>query len=281
VEDRRVRRSLLLGLLLVAACSGTGLPEEGKVQVVVGAYPFAWVAEQVGGPDVTVTDLVPPGAEPHDLELTPKQVGQVEEADVVLHLTGFQPAVDDAVKGNGLDLGPVADQEGGDPHVWLDPARMQAIATAVGEALAEDDSEHAPAYRQRAEALVSRLKALDATFRGELTGCARTDLVTSHSAFGYLASRYGLTQVGITGISPEEEPSPKKLAEVARFAKEHDVTTIFFETLVSPKVAETVADEVGATTAVLDPLEGVTGDDDYVSVQERNAQALHAALGCR
>ena len=289
-----MRRLLVCVLLASALGSGcaAGLPQDGKLQVVASAYPFAWLAERVGGPDVDVTDLVPPGAEPHDVELSPRQVGLVEQAAVVVHLKGFQPSVDDALGDGkqGFDLGTVVSQQAlttgdeqtaKDPHIWLDPVRMEAAARALADRLADKDRTHATAYKARAATLVSQLAALDATFRSDLTGCARKDVVTSHSAFGYLASRYGLTQVGITGVSPEEEPSPKKLAEVASYAKDHHVTTIFFESLVDPKVARTVANEIGAKTAVLDPIEGVKGGDDYLTVQARNAANLREALGCK
>jgi zinc transport system substrate-binding protein len=274
-------RCLLVCLLLASACT-TGFRNDGKVQVVASAYPFAWLAARVGGPDVDVTDLVPPGAEPHDVELTPRQVGLVEQAGVVVYLGGFQPSVDDALgKGKqGLDLGTVVSRSPKDPHIWLDPVRMEAAATAIGARLAAHDSAHASAYRTRAAGVVRELAGLDALFAKDLRGCARKDVVTSHSAFGYLASRYGLVQRGITGISPDEEPTPRKLAQVATFARDHDVTTIFFESLVDPKVARTVAAEIGARTAVLDPVEGVKGHDDYLSVQRRNAAALRLALGC-
>jgi zinc transport system substrate-binding protein len=285
-----VRRLLPLLLLLVSACA-SGFADNGKVHVVASAYPFAWLAAEVGGSDVDVTDLVPPGSEPHDLELSPKQAGLIQQAAVVVYLKDFQPAVDDALgsRTEGFDLGTVVTQqpltEGDeqttrDPHIWLDPVRMEAAATALGERLASADPAHAVTYRSRAAALASRLQALDATFTRSLHGCARKDLVTSHSAFGYLAARYGLVQHGITGVSPDEEPTPAKVSQIARYARDHGVTTIFFESLVDPKVARTVAAEVGARTAVLDPIEGVHGDDDYLTVQTRNAQALHDALGC-
>jgi zinc transport system substrate-binding protein len=284
-------RRALVCLLLAAACSSGGFADDGRVQVVASAYPFQWLAQQVGGPDVDVTGLVPPGAEPHDVELTPRQVGLVEQAAVVVYLKGFQPSVDDALgKGaQGFDLGRVVTQQAlrtgdeqtaKDPHVWLDPVRMEAAAQSLADRLSAKDRSHASAYADRAAAVVRKLEALDTAFQSALMGCARKDVVTSHSAFGYLASRYGLTQVGITGVSPEEEPSPKKLAEVARYARDHHVTTIFFESLVDPKVARTVADEIGATTAVLDPVEGVKGSDDYLTVQQRNVAALRTALGC-
>lgn len=290
-----MRRSLLcLCLLVLAGCtSGAGHDaHDGKVQVVASAYPFAWLAERVGGADVDVTDLVPPGAEPHDIELTPRQVGLVQDATVVVYLHGFQPAVDDALGAGkqGFDLGKVVTQQplttgdeqtSKDPHIWLDPVRMEAAADALAARLAEQDAPHAAGYRECAAAVKKDLAAVDTLFQSDLMGCARHDVVTSHSAFGYLAARYGLVQRGITGVSPDEEPTPKKIAEVARYAQAHHVTTIFFESLVDPKVAKTVAGEIGAKTAVLDPIEGVHGHDDYLSVQRRNAAALHLALGCR
>ena len=270
-------RLLPLLLLLTACASGVG---DGRPRVVAGAYPLAWVAGQVGGADVRVTNLTKAGAEPHDVELTPRQVGETQEAALVLRLKGFQAALDDAVQGHDLDLAGPMRQQGRDPHVWLDPRRMQSAAAAVADRLAQIDPEHAAAFRERAAALDSRLHALDLLLQRALTGCARKDIVTSHAAFGYLAQTYGLEQKGISGFEPDAEPSPSDVADVARYAREHGVTTIFFETLVNPSVARTVASEVGAKTAVLDPVEGVSGSDDYVSVMERNARALHEALGC-
>lgn len=284
--------ALLCLVALAGGCTTTGArAADGKLDVVASAYPFAWLAQQVGGPDVHVADLVKPGAEPHDIELSPRQVGLVQTAGVVVYLKGFQPAVDDAL-GNGrqgLDLGGVVAQQpltegdepaARDPHIWLDPLRMKAAAEALAVRLADLDREHAAKYRSRAAAVGAALDTLDGVFRAALIGCARKEIVTSHSAFGYLAARYGLVQKGISGLTPDAEPSPKRIADVARFAREHHVTTIFFESLVDPKVARTVASEIGAGTAVLDPVEGVVHGDDYLTVQRRNARALHDALGC-
>ena len=226
------------------------------------------------------------------MELSPRQVASIKTAGLVVYLRGFQPAVDAAVGETDhppLDLSTVVAQQplvGGDeasskdPHVWLDPVRMQTIATALGERLAQQDPAHAAGYRSRAAATVVRLAGLDTLFRSSLTGCRTRDVVTSHSAFGYLAGRYGLVQRGISGLSPDAEPAPGRIAAVTLFARQNHVTTIFFESLVDPKVADTVASEVGAKTAVLDPVEGVKDGDDYVAVQTRNAAALHLALGC-
>jgi zinc transport system substrate-binding protein len=305
--------ALAVGAL--TAC-GDDAPDAGaapdKLDVVAAFYPLQFVAEKVGGDAVTVTNLAKPGAEPHDLELNADQVAQIVDAKVVVYLKGFQPAVDEAVQQQGGDRAfdvstavPLLDasdaghshegeEPGGegheeepatgqtDPHVWLDPTRLATIGEKVAERLGKADPDHAVDYTSRAAAFRADLDALDKEYAAGLKTCQRREIVTSHSAFGYLADRYDLEQIGITGLTPEDEPSPQRLAEVATEAREHKATTIFFETLVSPKVAETIASEVGAKTAVLDPIEGLQpgSSDDYFSVMRKNLAALEPALGC-
>lgn len=305
----RIARALaaataLLTLGGAAACSagGGGGHDPGRVDVVAAFYPLQFLAERIGGPTVTVTNLVKPGAEPHDLELNPRQVGQVVDAELIVYLGGFQPAVDEAVAQNGGDrafdvagVQPLradaghrhadgteheADSGGLDPHVWLDPTRLATIGDRLAERLGQADPDHTADYTDRAEALRTDLARLDSEYAEGLRNCQRREIVTSHTAFGYLADRYHLDQVGVTGLSPEAEPSPKRLAAVAAEARAHRATTIFFETLVSPKVAETVAREVGARTAVLDPIEGPPAEGDYLTAMRTNLQTLRTALDC-
>jgi zinc transport system substrate-binding protein len=247
------------------------------------------------------------------MELTAQQVAQVTEADLVLHLDGFQPAVDEAIEQNsdhGLDvtglieLLPAGEDEhadedededehadededahdlDGDPHIWLDPANMSAIAEAVADELAEIAPDAADAFHDRARELVEELTELDTEFTSGLADCARTTFVTSHAAFGYLAEKYGLEMVGITGIEPETEPSPARLAEVQEVVEHDGITTIFYERLVSPAVAESLANDAGVATAVLDPIEGLTdetADEDYFTLMRANLDALKGANGC-
>ncbi|MFG3602310.1 metal ABC transporter substrate-binding protein [Micromonospora chersina] len=297
----------LLGLGGVAACSdgGGGGSDPDRVDVVAAFYPLQFLAEKIGGDAVTVTNLAKPGAEPHDLELNPRQVGQVVDAELIVYLAGFQPAVDEAVEQNGGDrafdvagVQPLLDaaaggheHEGGehghgeetggkDPHLWLDPTRLATVGDRLAERLGRVDPDRAADFTARAAALRAELTGLDADYTRALATCQRREIVASHTAFGYLAARYRLEQVGITGLSPDAEPSPRRLAEVAKEAREHGATTIFFETLVSPKVAETVAREVGAKTAVLDPIEGPPADGDYLSAMRTNLQTLRTALDC-
>ena len=248
---------------------------------MAGFYPLAFAAEQIAGEGTDVMNLTPTGAEPHDLELSPRDVAEVQDADLVLLLGhGFQPQVEDAA-GEGENVLRLLDTPGldllpDDPHIWLDPFRYATIVRRIGEALGR------PA---RADDLVTRLRALDREYGAGLEHCERRELVTSHQAFGYLTDRYGLQQVAVTGLSPESEVSPGKLEEVIQRVRETGATTVFVEPLVSPRIADTVARETGTTTAVLDPIEGLTEDgaaagDDYFSVMRRNLEALREGLGC-
>ncbi|MFU8851920.1 metal ABC transporter substrate-binding protein [Micromonospora sp. SL1-18] len=294
----------------VAACSdggGSG-SDPDRADVVVAFYPLQFLAERVGGDAIRTTNLARPGAEPHDLELQPRQVGQIVDAKLIVYLAGFQPAVDEAVTQNGGDrafdvaaVQPLLDAAAGghqhehggeaghdsegesggkDPHVWLDPIRLATIGDRLAERLGKIDPDRAAEFTDRAAALRAELTKLDADYAQGLRTCQRREIVTSHTAFGYLTARYQLEQVGITGLSPDGEPSPQRLTEVAQEARSHQATTIFFETLVSPKVAETVARAVGAKTAVLDPIEGAPADGDYLSAMRTNLQTLRTALDC-
>ncbi|HEU0129814.1 MAG TPA: metal ABC transporter substrate-binding protein [Mycobacteriales bacterium] len=273
-------------LLAAGGCVRGGAVAAGaRVRVVAGLYPLAFVAREVGGPLADVTDLTPSGAEPHDVELTAAQVGLVGEADVVLLVRGLQPALDDAApRRRTLDAGsagtPAPGAPAGDPHVWLDPVRMADLAGRVADVLARRDAEGAATYRANAAALAGRLRALHAETAAALGRCERREIVTGHAAFGQFAARYGLTQTGIAGVTPDAEPSPRRLAEIAGYVRAHGVRTIFAEALVSPKVADTVARETGARVAVLDPVEGVRGGDDYFSVLRRDVATLRRELGC-
>ena len=325
--------------LLLSACgsseSSGASPAAGEgssdgVRVVASFYPLQFVTERVAGDLAAVTNLTPPGAEPHDLELAASDVAALSDADLVVYESGLQAAVDDALESSSTtsyDVSEVADldlsyeeehaegeahvegeehaeeehaegeahaeeehaegeeheHEGADPHFWLDPLRLAAVGDAVADQLAEADPDHAEDYADGAASLRTDLEALDAEMEQGLASCTSTDIVTSHEAFGYLAQRYGLTQVGISGLSPDDEPTPARLAEVADFVTENQVGTIYFETLVSPDVAETVAAETGAATAVLDPIEGLTDESagsDYLEVMRANLAALQEGQGC-
>ncbi|CAM5245492.1 metal ABC transporter substrate-binding protein [Streptomyces tanashiensis] len=279
--------AVALGIVSLSACSGTSdaadKGSDGKLDVVASFYPMQYLAEQIGGGHVAVDTLTKPGVEPHDLELKPKQIGELGEADVVLYLKGIQPAVDDAIAQAGVEntvdaatltkleehgtevghdhAGEEAGHDhgseaGADPHIWLDPVKYAEVAQGVGSALEKADPDHAADYRKNTEALVKKLGDLNTEFETGLKNTATKTFITTHSAFGYLAERYGLEQEGITGIDPESEPSPARVKELQDIAKKDKVSTVFFETLASDKTAKTLAGDTGLKTDVLDPLEG-------------------------
>ncbi len=312
----------VLALAGLAACTSS-TPESGKPTVVVGFYPQQFLVERIAGDLVELTNLARPGAEPHDMELSPQAVVALTEADLAIYQSGLQPAVDDAIaneapahrldllehvptlieasaEGDGHDHGGedhgdehdehAHDEHDGeeaghdghqvDPHIWLDLPNMAAMGQAIADQLAQIDPPNADTYQQRAADLAATLSALDGDYAAELAQCARHEFVTTHTAFGYLAAAYGLEQVSLTGLSPDEVPSAKRLYEAAEYAADHGVTTIFYETDGDPGYAETIADEVGASTEMLSPLEVAPTDGDYLSEMSANVTKLHAALGC-
>ena len=329
--------ALALSACSSTASSGDSSSKDGSLTVMASFYPLKYLAEKIGGEHVSVTSLTPDGAEPHDLELSPKMVDSLSSADAVIYLAGFQSAVDEAIEQQapktvidvssaaelveaGSDANHPAEEEeeatdeaqsgeteahdhdhkghdhkghdhadhdhhhdmSADPHFWLDPVRMAKAATLVGDKLAEADSAHADTYKANAKALAEELTTLGDTLVAKTSTCKVKTFVTAHTAFGYLADRTGLTQVGISGLDPDSSPSPARLAEISQIAKEQGVTTIFTEALIDPKVAQTLADDLGITTAVLDPIESQTdASKDYAATMNSNIDALTKALDCQ
>lgn len=271
---RSMRYVLAALLCLLPGCARDDVGDSGRVEVVTAVRPLWEAVQRIGGEHVHVTDVAPPGAEPHDVELTPAQVGRVEQADLVVLVRGFQPALDDAARGdNVLDVL----TEGTDPHVWLDPRGYAEVVRRIGARLAELAPEHAAYFGEQTRQHVAELEAFDTATEAALSRCRRKDLVTSHAAFGRFAARYGLRETGIAGVDHEAEPSPARLAEVAALVRRNGVTTVFAESADSPP-ARTVAREAGAEIAVLDPLE--TSTDGWLTVMKRNVAAVTAGLGC-
>lgn len=325
-----LRRSPLLLLpvaALLTACGTTGggtgagagdEPGSDGLQVIASFYPVEYLLTEIAGEHAEVSTLTGPGADPHEVELTPRAVGSLGSADLVVYAEGMQPAVDAAVRqqapDHSLDVTVAADlmATGGgseehdehahedeghdeddahaghdhgpeDPHFWLDPIRYGQVAEAIAEELADLDPDHADDYRERAAGLVEELTDLDQAFTEGLASCESRDVVTTHEAFGYLADRYDLHQHGITGINPEAEPSPARLAEISAQIRRNETTTVFAEPILTDAIARTVAQETGAEVLILDPVEGITEDsagEDYLSVMRANLEALQEGLGC-
>ena len=285
----------LIGAVVLGACGPGDEGADGRLEVVASFYPLAEMAGAVGGDRVVVRNLTPAGAEPHDVELSPRQVDQMDRADVVFYVgRGFQPAVETLAERRdggtvdlleGLTLERDADDEV-DPHFWLDPQRMAAAVDEVADALVEASPDDAAAFRAGGARYRQQLDELDTTLEQGLASCARRQIVTSHAAVFYLADRYDLTQLAVSGLSPEAEPDPERLSSLADTIEAKGITTVFFEELVSPDVARALARETGAETAVLNPIEGLTTEqqdegETYITVMGENLAALRRALACR
>lgn len=320
-----VRRTAAgLALTLVAGCSSLSAgesagddTENGQLRVAAAFYPLEFLAERIGGPDVEVTGLTPPGTEPHDVTLTGPARAAAEDADVLLYVgNGYQPEVSSVVEQHsgdrqsldmlaapGVELLPAGDDHGhdhgdehadeqgdehaADPHVWLDPVRYAKVAGAVAESFAAARPEQRAAFERRRDEMLGELDELHHELRRATNHCETRTLITNHAAFGYLTDRYNLRQLPIAGLSPEQEPSPAALGQIAEEARRADVGTIFAEEGVSPKLVNTVADEVGTEVAVLAVLEftptegdGASGSD-YLSRMRANAEALRSGLECQ
>lgn len=296
--------SLLAAALAPAltACGSSSSSADGRLKVVTSFYPVEYAVQQIGGNRVDASSLTPPGAEPHDLELTPREVGSLTDADLLVYTKGFQAAVDKAATNApktldlagsvhlDLSLGSIttiggADAEGSgtDPHFWLDPTRMRSVGDAVAAELAKIDPQHKAEYDANKKRFDASMTTLDRQFTTGLKSCTNRTIVTGHSAFGYLAQRYDLKQVGVTGVTPDQEPTPARLRDVAAYVKKNRVTTIYTETLASPAIAQTVAKNTGARTAVLDPIEGVTESSagtNYVEIMRSNLATLRTGQAC-
>jgi len=296
--SRRVALFLAPAVLAGALSGCSSQASSGKLQIAAGFYPLQYAAQRVGGDLVDVSNLTQPGAEPHDLELSFKETSEVADADLVVFEKGLQPAVDEAVtntaSGATLDAasvvrlepftaGDTMEHEGDlDPHFWQDPLRMADLGDAIAAQLGDLDPDHAADYTANAAALRQDLEALDQEYADGLRSCERSTIVVSHDAFGYLA-KYGLTMAPIAGLSPGAEPTPADLAHLQDLIRSDGITTVFGERLAPKELSQSLADDMGVTTAVLDPIEGLTGetaDQDYVSLMQSNLTALEKANAC-
>jgi len=281
-----------------------------KVQVSASFYPLYYFSSEIGKNRATVTNITPAGVEPHDYDPTARDIAQIQESRLlIVNGAGFEPWLDkiqsdlqnvfivNSTEGISLLEGVEEEHEGeeeeeehaeestNDPHTWLSPVLAKSQVDKILQGFIKVDPANRGEYESNANNLKQRLDVLDSKFKKGLNACTQKSFVTSHSAFSYLAKEYNLTQMPISGVSPDAEPSASELAEVTEFVRSNNVKYIFFETLVSPKLSETIANEVGAKTLVLDPLEGLSADDskqgkNYFTVMENNLKNLQTALEC-
>ena len=304
---------LLLALLVYAVRAGlfqTGtVPETadrsaGRIRVVASFYPLYELAGQIGGPHLDVANITPGGAEPHDYEPTPRDMAALYKARLFLFngngLDAWGERIQPDLARQGVEVLKISDHldslkqaspDAGaaapyDPHFWLDPMNMEKEADLIADALIRIDPAHQADYGRNRDAVKARLAGLDGEYQAGLADCRSREIVVSHNAFSYLAARYRLRVISISGLNPDEEPSPQRMAEIVRLVRDRHVTHIFFETLVSPKLAGTIASETGAASLELNPIEGLTDREiaegkNYISIMQENLAHLRVALQCR
>lgn len=298
------RLALIILPFTIGMASEKSLASE-KLKVIATFYPLAELARQVGGELVDVTNITPTGAEPHDYEPSPRDIIKIRSAKVFLlnggNIDVWAEKIQNDLKKRGIEVINMSESlrkstqllrsqgkngERFDPHFWLDPILRQEQVAIVRDTFIKVDPENAEYYRKAGEDYINRLVTLDQEYKDGLRHCAIREVVVSHAAFGYLAKRYQLEMIYISGISPDQEPSPRRLAEISLLAREKNIKYIFFETLLSPKLAETVAREIGAKTLVFNPIEGLTDEEiragkNYISLMEDNLKNLRIALQCK
>lgn len=298
---------LILVLILLAILAGlffliknkTGETQSDKIKITASFYPYYFFASQIGGEKAEVSNITPAGTEPHDYELTTGDIIKINSSQLFI-MNGLVEGWKDKIKansqesvkiitaGDGLFTQDFMDEEGKkspDPHIWLNITLAKKQVNKILDATIDVDPSNKNYYQSNAKKLIGKLDELDRKYKNGLKLCKKKDIVTSHSAFGYLASEYELNQVSIAGLSPDEEPSLRELSEVSDFVKENNIKYIFFESLVSPKFAETIAKETGAQSLVLNPLEGLTPAEEaegknYLTIMEENLHNLKVALEC-
>ena len=286
-------------ILALTGCSSVKdpRPTNGKpepMNVTVSFYPLAFISQKVGGKLVKVTQITPGGVEPHDYEPTPQDLAVISDSKIFI-MSGYGidawadnvfANLNDTIAVKATSKIEMANTPNPDPHVWLNPINFSSEVEVIRDAFIQADPMNAAKYKLNAAGLMNDLKALDREFREGLKECKLKQIITSHDAFHYMSAQYGFESFPIAGISPEEEPSPKSLANLSDLAKKNNIKYIFFETLVSPKLADTISEEVGAKSLVLNPIEGLTKEDskmgkDYLVLMQENLKNLRTAMQCK
>ncbi|MFC5651586.1 metal ABC transporter substrate-binding protein [Paenibacillus solisilvae] len=291
---------LTVTMVFLSGCGSSGSKLiEGKTNVVTSFYPIYFLAKEIGGEQVNVINMIPAGVEPHDWSPKSRDLDTVSDAQLFLYNgAGLEGWVNDFLQGlpkdsklltseasDGISLiaGKSEAEKSVDPHTWVSPKSMRIMAKNIAGSLVKVDPDHKAEYEANYAELDKKLSALDAQYAQKLSPLPHKDIVTSHQAFGYLARDYGLQQVAIMGLSPDAEPKAQDLLRISKFVEDNGVKYIFFEELVTDELARTLAREANAQTMVLNPLEGLTPEqeqkgEDYFSLMEANLQNLVQAL---
>ncbi|SJZ83560.1 metal ABC transporter substrate-binding protein [Garciella nitratireducens] len=305
---------MLIALLLMSFTACSSLQDQGqatKKKVYTSIYPIYDFTKKIGGDKIEIELLTSPGAEPHSFEPSAKDMAKIEKSDLFLYnglgLDSWAEKIAQSLSNQGKKALAVAEieeihpmifteqdenhhqgqqsHEHGiyDPHVWLDPMNAEKMAKAIKEQLVRIDSENKEYYEKNFITFQKQLKELDENYQKSLSQVEKKDFIVNHAAFGYLANRYGLNQIPITGLVPQAEPSPAKLKELTKLIKEHDINTIFMESLSSSKLTDVLSEETGVKVELLHPIGGLTRQEmdqgkEYLSLMKQNLQVLTKAL---
>lgn len=323
MKTRIIKTIIMLTVLFCGAsgCSGSvgankGFQDDSKISIVTTIYPVYDFASNVAGDKAEIINLVPAGVEPHDFELSTGDMQLIEQADVFIYNgAGMEHFVDKTLASisnedlivvecardiellqathshsheedsheSEADDEEAHEEEQMDPHTWLNVSNAILEAETIKNALVDMDAANAEYYESNYEVYKEQLIELQDLYVSQLSDLSNDTIVVAHEAFGYLCEEYGLKQEGIEGLTADSEPDSARMKEIIDYCKENEIKVIFFEELVSPKVAETVAAEIGAETMVLNPIEGLTSEQeeeglDYIGLMKENLEALKKAL---
>ncbi len=292
----------IAAMMIFAGCASQAPQPQagGKLRVVASFYPMYEFSKAVGGERANVSSLIPPGVSPHEFEASPSAIKQLAEADVFVMngggLENWAPnmlegvanpklVVADAGKGVQLVSSEDADEPGNDPHLWLDPAIAKQQVENIRAAFTEADPDGAEYYAANAKAYDAKLDALDGSFRELLPTCRKKDILITHATLAYFCKEYGCNQIPVEGVNEEGEPSPADLASIVVQAREKNVTAVYFESLISPKSAETLASEIGAKALVFNTAHGITPEQEaqgesYLTLMRENLAVISEGLDC-
>ena len=277
----------LIGALLLSSCSSkVSSSDNTKLKVLVSMNPLKEIAEKIGGDKIQTDTIISPGIEVHDYELTAKDIIKLNSAKIFIYnglsLESFKDKLLSSSDNKDLEVvnaskgaAPINTADGEDPHLWISLTGSKIIAGNIKDALVKKDSKNKAFYEKNYKEFIKSIDSLYNEYKPLFSGLNKKSFVTGHAAFAYFCRDFNLTQESVEDVFASGEPSAKKLAELTDYCKNNNIKTIFVEDLVSPKVSETLAKEVGAKTVKINTfLEG----DDYIGTQNENLGKIYQSL---
>ncbi len=293
---------VLLVFLCLFGCldSSQNQPKNEKIMVVASFYPLYDFAKNVGGDRINVSIMIPAGVEPHEYEPSPSDIIQLTNANLFIYngagLESWAPKLLEGINNSDLivvntskNISLIDSQDndvpGSDPHVWLSPVLAKIQVESIKNALIEADPAGKSFYEQNTLTYLNKLDILDTNFRQVFATCKKKDILITHATLAYFCKEYGCNQVPVEGVNAEGEPSPAALAAIIDQAKAKNITTVFVESLINPKSAQTIANDIKGTVAVFNSVHGVTQEEEqngknYLSLMQENIKIIKNNLNC-